>query len=195
MRPIFNIFIFTILICSTAFSRTIKLRWDAVDDVILTYRVYWGTTSKVYTDFIDAGNRTSTEITNLQDGTRYYFAVTAVDFWGNESTFSNEVVSSGEQVQNDASAKFDLDFNYPNPFNGITSFQFTLPEEREIHLAIYNALGQKIITLADGLYDAGRHHAVWKGDNAYGESVSSGSYFCVLQIGEIRLMRSLTLLR
>ena len=190
-----NITILTIILATTAFSRTIRLRWDQVDDMILTYRVYWGTTSKVYSDFVDAGNRTNYDVSNLQENTRYYFGVTAVDFWGNESPLSNEAVSSGEQAPPEASAKFGLDFNYPNPFNGDTSFRYTLPEESTIHLAIYNSIGQRIKTLADGHLPAGRHQATWTGDSEFGSAASSGIYFCVLEIGAIRLTRTITLLR
>ncbi len=195
MRLYLKAIIFCALLTSTLFSRTIKLRWDEVDDVILTYRLYWGTTSKSYNDFVDVGNRTSYNLANLQDNIRYYFVVTAVDFWGNESSYSSEVVSSGEQAPPEALGKFGLDFNYPNPFNGDTSFQFNLAEESDIQLAIYNSLGQKIKTLAQGSFQAGRHQASWGGDNAAGDAVSSGIYFGVLQVGAIRLTRSVTLLR
>ena len=194
MRSLYIILV-AVFIAITAYSKTIRLRWDEVNDVILTYRVHWGTTSKVYTDFIDAGTRASCDIENLQDSTRYYFSVTAVDFWGNESSFSNEVISAGNQAPPQVSAKFDLGFNYPNPFNGDTSFGFTLPEESDIHLAVYNSIGQKIKIVADGQFQAGLHKASWNGDNALGGAVSSGTYLCVLEIGAIRLTRTITLLR
>lgn len=195
MRLVLKTILICIVLISSVFSRTIKLRWDEVDDVILTYRVYWGTTSKNYNDFVDVGNRTFYNLAGLQENIRYYFAVTAVDFWGNESSYSSEVVSSGEQAPAEVPGKFGLDFNYPNPFNGDTSFQFSLARESDIQLAIYNSLGQKIKTLAQGSFQAGRHQASWHGDNASGDAVSSGIYFGVLQIGAIRLTRSVTLLR
>ncbi len=195
MRTYFNILLLLILLISTAFPRTIKLRWDEVDDVILTYRVYWGTRSGNYTEFIDAGNRSSFELAGLRDNIRYYLAVTAVDYWGNESAFSNEVVSSGELAPAESPGKYHLDVNYPNPFNSGTSFRFTLPKDSDIDLSIYNSLGQKIKVLAEGPFQAGRRQVWWDGTNAFGEAVSSGAYFCVLQVGPIRLTRSITLLR
>ncbi len=194
MRIYFHIFFLTTLLFSTAFPRTIKLRWDEVDDVILTYRIYWGTRPGNYTDFIDAGAGTFYELAGLQNNIRYYFAVTAVDYWGNESSFSNEVMSSGELAP-ESPGKYQLDVNYPNPFNSGTSFRFTLPEESDIHLAVYNSLGQKIKVLAEGTFQAGRRQVWWDGTNTFGDAVSSGAYFCVLQIGPIRLTRPVTLLK
>jgi len=37
--------------------------------------------------------------------------------------------------------------NYPNPFNSVTKIAFYLPEEDKIELAVYNILGEKIMTV------------------------------------------------
>ena len=43
------------------------------------YKVYYGTSSGVYTANVDAGNNTSYQVSGLQQATPYYFAVTAYD--------------------------------------------------------------------------------------------------------------------
>jgi hypothetical protein len=75
---------------------TATLTWDAVADADLSgYRVYYGTASGTYFQplgtGISVGNVTTYQFTGLSSGTRYYFAVTAVDTSNNESAFSNEV--------------------------------------------------------------------------------------------------------
>ena len=55
------------------------------------YRIYYGTSSGVYETVIDVGSVITSTVTNLTDGSLYYFAVTAYDLSGNESDFSNEV--------------------------------------------------------------------------------------------------------
>ena len=42
---------------------------------------------------------------------------------------------------------------------------------------------------------AGRHEVTWRGDDARGASVASGSYICRLRIGEESVTRPLTLVR
>jgi hypothetical protein len=70
----------------------ITLAWDANDEATLTgYRVYYGTRSRVYHSSIDVGNATSCAVSNLKNGTVYFFAATAVDSYGLESDYSNEV--------------------------------------------------------------------------------------------------------
>lgn len=68
------------------------LGWNAsTSPTVVSYRLYYGTASRSYGNSLSVGNNTSYSFTGqLTAGTRYYFAVTAVDAQGNESTYSNE---------------------------------------------------------------------------------------------------------
>ena len=78
---------------------SITLAWEAPslneDGSLLTdlagYYVYYGETSQAYTDFVTVEGSTSCSISGLSIGKPLYFAVTAFDTSGNESTFSSEV--------------------------------------------------------------------------------------------------------
>jgi hypothetical protein len=67
------------------------LTWDPNIDVVAGYKVYFGTVSRVYGPPIDVGNQTNYTVIGLDYGVKYYFAVTAYDFDGNESGYSSEV--------------------------------------------------------------------------------------------------------
>ena len=74
------------------------MSWNASPDANVTgYRVYYGTASgkymQAYGAGIAVGNMTSFVVNSLQSGTRYYFAVTAINA-GNESAYSNEGTKS-----------------------------------------------------------------------------------------------------
>lgn len=58
------------------------------------YKLYYGTSSGVYTISVDVGNVASSLVTGLTSGTTYYFVVTAYDTIGNESGYSTEVVKT-----------------------------------------------------------------------------------------------------
>ena len=68
------------------------LAWDPVVNPNLdSYRLYYGTDSGSYVQKLAVGNVTQHTVTGLSSGTRYYFAVTAIDASGAESIYSNEV--------------------------------------------------------------------------------------------------------
>ena len=71
---------------------SVTLAWDASPDATVTgYRIYLGPSTGNYTNSIAVGNTLTATLTNLLQGTRYYFAATAYDNSGVESVFSNEV--------------------------------------------------------------------------------------------------------
>jgi hypothetical protein len=72
-----------------------SLQWDAsANTQVVGYRIYWGKASGSYQQAkgsgINAGNATSYAVQNLPGGATYYFAVTAYDASGIESTYSAE---------------------------------------------------------------------------------------------------------
>lgn len=73
-------------------ASTVTLAWDQnVESDIAGYRVHYGTSTRNYDYSIDIGNYTSCTISDLQEGTTYYFAATAYNSQLNESDFSEEI--------------------------------------------------------------------------------------------------------
>ena len=72
-------------------AQNITLKWDPNPAPNLAgYRLYYGTSSGVYTQEINVGNMTATLVSNLREGRTYFFAVTAYNTAA-ESLPSNEV--------------------------------------------------------------------------------------------------------
>jgi outer membrane protein assembly factor BamB len=76
--------------------------------------------------------------------------------------------------------------SYPNPFNSSTTIEFTLPEESEIELAIYDILGRKIANLFTGQKEAGNFSFIWdagdKPSGVYLASLKSKEYSKAVKI-------------
>jgi len=71
----------------------VALAWDANTEPDLDgYKLYYGSSSRSYGYIIDVGNQTDFTVVDLVEGETYYFAVTAYNTTGYESTYSNEVV-------------------------------------------------------------------------------------------------------
>jgi len=73
--------------------------------------------------------------------------------------------------------------SFPNPFNANTVIRYELEQTQHIQMSIYNARGQKITQLVDGVMPAGEHRAIWNGHDANFRQVGSGVYFCRI-VGE-----------
>ncbi len=77
--------------------------------------------------------------------------------------------AESEEGSTDIPDEYGLHDNYPNPFNAVTTIGFSLPEAARVQLEVYNMLGQKIKTIAEGSYEAGRHEVSFDaGDMATG---------------------------
>jgi hypothetical protein len=89
-----------------------------------------------------------------------------------------------------------LEQNYPNPFNNRTTIRYNLVGHmgREVELAVYNLLGQRVTVLKQIIESGGNHTAAWDGRDSSGESVPSGVYFYVLKAdGETQCRKMLLL--
>jgi len=91
--------------------------------------------------------------------------------------------------------EFALGQNYPNPFNMQTRFEFALPKQSTVNVAIYNVIGQKIKTLADGEFEAGYWEVNWDGTSDYGIEVASGLYFYKIETEQFKDTKKLMLLK
>lgn len=90
-------------------------------------------------------------------------------------TYNNNVISSiseVEQIPDD----YVLYHNYPNPFNPYTMISYSLPENSNVTLKVYDIMGREIKSLISGNQPAGNHNITWDGTNQNGEHVSSGTY-------------------
>src|ERR1035441_9995387 len=78
---------------SSLATSSVTLAWDpnSGTDIITNYNIYYGAASATYTNTVAAATNTMVTISNLVDGTTYYFAATAVDTTGLESDYSTEI--------------------------------------------------------------------------------------------------------
>jgi hypothetical protein len=90
---------------------------------------------------------------------------------------------------------FALNQNYPNPFNPHTNIEFSIPNLSVIKISIYNMLGQKVKTLANGLFDAGHYSLEWDGNDSSGRKAASGVYLYKLHTEGFEISKKMILLK
>lgn len=71
--------------------------------------------------------------------------------------------------------------NHPNPFNGSTTIEYTMPEQGRVVLAVYDIRGELVRDFYIGKQSPGVYTIEWNGLNNAGAPVSPGIYFCTLQ--------------
>ncbi|NNE44852.1 MAG: T9SS type A sorting domain-containing protein, partial [Gemmatimonadetes bacterium] len=71
----------------------------------------------------------------------------------------------------------------PNPFRagGMTSLAFSLPQTGPIRADVFDVSGRRVMTLADGVFDAGAYRLDWDGRTHDGAAATTGVYFLRLQ--------------
>jgi hypothetical protein len=85
--------------------------------------------------------------------------------------------------------------NYPNPFNPKTTIEYAIPLESNVRLKIFDILGRKVLTLLDEFQKPGYKSILWDGKDSFGNSVSAGMYFYVLEVGRKKEIMKMVLLK
>jgi len=149
------------------------------------FKVEYGTLATILSD----------DGVGLFESATLYHRVVATD--GKLNTVSNTAqftLTRGTLVANETTDEipdtYTLSPNYPNPFRSSTTFRFALPQSNHVRIDIYNVLGRRVATLADGRYPAGWHAIRW---NTSG--LVSGLYFVQMTGDGFRVTQTATVLR
>lgn len=122
---------------------------------------------------------------NLGNGQSYVFQFTVAGHYGYYCSlhfFTGTVdvgVGTGVERGNSGAPASVLAIrqNQPNPFSNRTTIAFQLPRMEPVTLEVFNLLGSRVKTLAQGTMEAGAHEVTWDGTNAQGAKVAQGVYF------------------
>jgi hypothetical protein len=101
------------------------------------------------------------------------------------------VTSVGNEFAQTIPQRFKLNQNYPNPFNPETIISYSLPQNAEVSISIYDITGQLINRITPGLQTAGTHEIRWQAAN----HLASGAYMYQIEAGEFVATKKMILLR
>ncbi len=85
---------------------------------------------------------------------------------------------------------YELEQNFPNPFNPTSEIQYSVPRNGHISLKVYNILGKEVVTLFDGVRQPGNYVATFNG-----VGLASGVYFYRLRAGSFTETKKLLLVK
>ena len=95
---------------------------------------------------------------------------------GNLTTNGSEIIAAteNETIKSDS---YNLSQNYPNPFNPITTIYYTLQNDGQVTLKVYDVLGNEVAVLVNEFKHTGSYQTRFNGSN-----FASGIYFCRISI-------------
>jgi hypothetical protein len=174
-----------------------ELSWEECPDTDFDYFCVYRGESEEFEP--DPGNlvymTTDTNwLDTVEEGWRYSYKITAVDFSGNESDAASAGTITGDDTPT-APKAFALYQNAPNPFNPTTTIRFDLPVRSHVRLAVYSVTGRLVRVLLDRDIDAGCKEIRWDGRDSRGRSAASGIYFYRLDTPAFSESRKMILLR
>lgn len=85
---------------------------------------------------------------------------------------------------------YSLEQNVPNPFTRLTEIPFTMAVAGKVTISMFDASGVRIATVLDEEIGVGAQTASFDGS-----ALASGTYYCVLESGGVKLVRRMTLTR
>jgi len=181
---------------ATPVDRGIDVRWELQsDEAMESYTLYRRGDGAALPIVVAQGPVTATSRsfvdTSVESGKTYHYELLIRATDGDE--FRSPIATASTQAMT-----LSLGQNHPNPFNPQTVIPYELPASaraQRVRLWILDISGRIVRTLVDEDQSGGSHRAQWQGKDDRGESVSSGVYFYVLDVGGQRLTKKLVLLK
>jgi hypothetical protein len=118
------------------------------------------------------------------DAESYTYRLKQIDFDGTFK-YSDEV-----NIDVTLPLEYALEQNYPNPFNPSTTIKYSVAEDGFVKLAIYNMLGEEVVTIVNSVQKAGRYEV-----NFNASGLSSGVYVYRIEAANYTSSKKLMLMK
>ncbi|MCI0452451.1 MAG: T9SS type A sorting domain-containing protein [Candidatus Latescibacteria bacterium] len=176
-----------------AAGAAVEVRWDVwADEALESYTLYRRDDDESYPRVVadgpaESGARTCID-GDVVAGRTYVYSLTV-------QTTAGESFQSPEATVRVPVPALQLGQNYPNPFVVRTEFEYTLDRPATVRVAVYDARGRRVVSLANGFQNSGRHRVAWDGRDDARRIVPSGVYFYQLEGAGAVAARRLLILR
>lgn len=122
------------------------------------------------------------------NGTEYTYTLYGIDVNGARRALATASATPGSLPI--TVTEYALHQNYPNPFNPLTNISFDLVEGRTVVLTVYNPVGQKVATVVNGSFGAGRHTVSFDASH-----LPSGMYLYRIDAGSYTATKKMLLMK
>ncbi|MDZ7725829.1 MAG: T9SS type A sorting domain-containing protein [candidate division KSB1 bacterium] len=108
---------------------------------------------------------------------------------------AREPLISGVEEKGQTPLQFALMNNYPNPFNPVTTIEYSLSNTEKVELSVYNVIGEKVAELVNQEQSAGEYSIQWDGTDQMGNKVSTGVYIYQIRAGSFTSTQKMVLVK
>ncbi len=184
--------VFSYMLATAINEESVGLEWKTETESDLShFRIYRNITDN-YIDAtllntsIDAlngtsGNNYSFIDTEVYLGIDYYYWIEAVSISGGIDLYGPAYVKVGEFDGGDTPEVevlvTSINSVFPNPFNPSTTIEYSLKNDTNIEISVFNMKGQKVVTLLDSHLPSGNYSIEWSGEDSKRTPCGSGIYF------------------
>ncbi len=95
-----------------------------------------------------------------------------------------------QNAERETPTEFALHQNFPNPFNPVTTIEYSLAKASFVQIIIYDIRGNEVNRVVDEMQAAGYHRIEFQGSN-----LATGLYFYKIQAGSFTDMKKMILAR
>ena len=117
----------------------------------------------------------------------------------NEIDLIGQWINEGAILRSDNEKNHPVSFsfhqNYPNPFNPVTMLHYTLSQNNDVKIIIYDIMGKQVRNLVETYQSAGDHIIKWDATNDWGQSVPAGLYPYKIVMGDFTQMGKMMFLK
>ena len=114
----------------------------------------------------------------------YSYRLKQIDYEG-KYEYSNEI-----NLEFSLPFEFNLAQNYPNPFNPSTTISFSIAQNSNVKLSVFNVLGEEVASLVNEVKNSGTYEVKFDGSN-----LTSGFYIYTLKAGSMKSSKKMILIK
>ncbi|MCL4548440.1 MAG: T9SS type A sorting domain-containing protein [Bacteroidetes bacterium] len=103
---------------------------------------------------------------------------------------SRQAKIAGETLNHEKIMTYELQDNYPNPFNPSTTIKYQLPQDGFVSLKVYDMLGREVANLVNELKKAGTYEVSFDAHN-----LASGVYVYTIRVHDFVQSKKMVLLK
>ena len=170
--------------------------WNSIDEPDFdNYRIYRKGDDTAGEFELVSFNYRQTMFTDstVTGGHDYWYAITSVDVWGNESEITEANTVHIRVLEKPVT--FSVAQNYPNPFNACTKINYQVKENCRVQIKIYDITGRQVRTLVDEMKSIGHHSVIWDSRDDVGNDLTSGVYLYQLKAKNYSEMKRMVLVK